>query len=100
MLIHVVDITHSNAAEQYQTVENILIDLKLDTKPVITVLNKVDMAAESMEELGEMTIHLKAPSDTIIAISALKGWALDKLLHKIEDYLDKNLDFNWKAETY
>lgn len=100
LLIHVVDITHSNAAEQYQTVENILIDLKLDTKPVITVLNKVDMAAESMEELGEMTIHLKAPSDTIIAISALKGWALDKLLHKIEDYLDKNLDFNWKAETY
>ena len=74
MLIHVVDITHSNAAEQYQTVEDILADLKLDTKPRITVLNKVDIAAGSMEELGEMTLHLKAPSDSIVTISALKGW--------------------------
>ena len=99
LLIHVVDITHSNAAEQYQTVEDILADLKLDIKPRITVLNKVDRAAESMEELGEMTFHLKAPSDSIVTISALKGWGLTQLLHKIEDYLDKNSDSNWKAET-
>jgi GTP-binding protein HflX len=89
LLIHVVDITHNNAVEQYQTVENILADLKLNTKPVITALNKADVAASSMEELGEITLHLKAPGDAMVTISALKGWGLDKLLHKIEDYLVK-----------
>jgi GTP-binding protein HflX len=98
LLIHVVDITHSNAAEQYQTVENILLDLKLNTKPVITALNKVDIAARSMEELSEMTFNLKAPSDTIIAISALKDWGLDKLLHKIEYYLGKYSNVPQTAE--
>ncbi len=87
LLLHVVDITHRDAAEQCQTVENILVDLHLDTKPRITVLNKVDLAAKSLEDLAALTVDLKIPSDTIVSISALKGWGLDHLLHKITDYL-------------
>lgn len=90
LLLHIVDITHKDAAEQCQTVENILVDLNLDTKPRLTVLNKVDLAAKSMEDLAALTIDLKLPSDTIVSISALKGWGLDQLLHKIAVYLSHN----------
>ncbi len=89
LLLHVVDITHPDAAEQCQTVENILVDLHLNTKPRLTVLNKVDLAAKSMEDLTTMTVELKLPSDTIVSVSALKGWGLDNLLHKITVYLDQ-----------
>ena len=90
LILHVVDITHRDAAEQYQTVENILVDLHLDTKPRITVLNKVDLAAKSMEDLAALTVELKLPSDAIVSISALKGWGLDNLLHKIAVYLGQS----------
>ncbi len=43
LLLHVVDITHKNAAEQCQTVEDILADLGLEQKPRLTLLNKVDL---------------------------------------------------------
>jgi GTP-binding protein HflX len=89
LLLHVVDITHPDAAEQCQTVENILVDLHLNTKPRLTVLNKVDLAAKSLEDLATLTVDLKLPSDTIVSVSALKGWGLDNLLHKITVYLDQ-----------
>jgi GTP-binding protein HflX len=90
LLIHVIDITHKNAAEQSQTVEKILVDLKLDNKSRITVLNKVDLAAKSLEELAGITSNLKLPTENIIPISALKGWGLDKLLDKIAKCLTQN----------
>jgi GTP-binding protein HflX len=43
ILIHVVDITSSNAAEQSETVEDILKDLGLQDKPRVTALNKIDL---------------------------------------------------------
>ena len=89
LLLHVVDITHHDAAEQCQTVENILVDLHLDTKPRLTVLNKVDLAVKSMEDLTTLTFNLKLPGDNIVSVSALKGWGLDDLLHKITVYLDQ-----------
>jgi GTP-binding protein HflX len=89
LLLHIVDITHPDAAEQCQTVENILVDLHLNTKPRLTVLNKVDLAAKSLEDLTTLTVDLKLPSDTIVSVSALKGWGLDNLLHKITVYLDQ-----------
>ena len=93
VLLHVVDITHVNAAEQSQTVENILKDLSLEAKPRITILNKVDLAAKSMEDLSEITGQVKLPAEEIVSISALKGWGLDKLLDKIVDFLKRNNDF-------
>jgi GTP-binding protein HflX len=88
LLLHLVDITHHNAAEQFQTVEEILADLNLADKPQITVLNKIDIAGnqEEMNALAQ-TKYGKPPDDTTIVISALKGWGLDKLLGKIAAYI-------------
>ncbi|MEE8637077.1 MAG: GTPase HflX, partial [Dehalococcoidia bacterium] len=44
LLIHVVDITHRNAAHQCLTVEKLLSDLNLEDKPRITAFNKTDLA--------------------------------------------------------
>jgi GTP-binding protein HflX len=84
LLLHVVDITHHDAAEQFQTVEEILADLNLTSKPQITVLNKIDVVGnqEEMNDLDQ-TALAKPPDDTTVVISALKGWGLDKLLDKI-----------------
>ncbi len=83
LLLHVVDITHHDAAEQCRTVEEILTGLHLNAKPRITVLNKIDLVVGSMEELTALAIFLKLPDDTTVLISAIKGWGLDKLLDKI-----------------
>ncbi|MQY72193.1 MAG: GTPase HflX, partial [Dehalococcoidia bacterium] len=43
LLLHVVDLSSPDAAEQCQTVEDILADLNLTGKPRITALNKIDL---------------------------------------------------------
>lgn len=83
LLLHIVDITHQNAAAQFQTVEEILADLHLESKLRITVLNKIDLVVEDRDELEALTIPLKLPDETTVAVSAFKGWALDKLLGRI-----------------
>jgi len=81
LLVHVVDITHPDAAHQFQTVENILADLRLKEKPTITVLNKLDLVVEDEEQLSSLLSELQG--DTTVPLSALKGWGFDKLLDRI-----------------
>jgi GTP-binding protein HflX len=89
LLLHVVDITHKNAPEQLQTVEEILTELRLDQKPQLTVLNKMDAVVSNREEMNNLaaTTDLKPLGDNTIPISALKGWGLDKLMTVITRYL-------------
>jgi GTP-binding protein HflX len=90
LLLHIVDITHHDAAEQFQTVEEILADLNLTNKPQITILNKMDLAGnqEEISALAQAAL-VKPPDDNTVVISALKGWGLDKVLAKIATFLAK-----------
>jgi len=92
LLLHIVDITHQDAAEQCQTVEEILTDLHLSDKPRLTVINKIDLVVENPEELAALVISLGLSDDIAVAISALKGWGLDKLLDKIAAHLSQSPD--------
>jgi GTP-binding protein HflX len=89
LLLHIVDITHKNAANQCLTVENILRELNLEDKPRITVFNKLDLALGSEVELKAMTgvpgleEEIVLPSKDVALISAAKGWGLDELLNRI-----------------
>jgi GTP-binding protein HflX len=89
LLLHIVDITHKNAANQCLTVEGILRELNLENKPRITVFNKLDLAVSSEAELGALTTvpcfaeETVLPSEGVVLISAAKGWGLDDLLDKI-----------------
>ena len=95
MLLHVVDLTSHNAAEQCQTVEDILIDLNLRDKPRITALNKIDLLLDSNKTWDEESTlsHLSNQCDVdkenIVLISSTKRWGLTKLLELIGQTLSK-----------
>jgi GTP-binding protein HflX len=91
LLMHVVDITHPDAAEQAQTVEDTLAELGLADKLRITVLNKADvirgpdgLPIGGLEALGEVRTCLRYWRPDALLVSALKGWGLTDLLGRIE----------------
>ncbi|PIU23646.1 MAG: GTPase HflX [Chloroflexi bacterium CG08_land_8_20_14_0_20_45_12] len=95
LLLHIVDITHKNAANQCHTVEKILGELDLKNKLRITVFNKLDLALNNEAELEALNYQkspssfpyfkeqIPLPDERIALISAKKGWGIDKLLAKI-----------------
>jgi GTP-binding protein HflX len=93
LLLHIVDITHKNAANQVVTVEKILAELALEKKPRITVFNKLDLALENEAEMEGLTTiphfegQVALASNSLALISAVKGWGIDGLMNKIAGYL-------------
>jgi len=91
LLLHVVDITHRNAAEQCHTVEDILAELGLDEKPRLTLLNKIDLL-DGGEALGDGDLlpdrrGFPVAAQRMIPISAARGIGLDRLLTAAADAL-------------
>ncbi len=93
LLVHLVDITHENAEEQYATVEATLKDLGLALKPRAVAFNKVDMLAPSDGQegvLANLEGALRREHPEAVLISASKGWHLDSLLRTIEAELARS----------
>jgi GTP-binding protein HflX len=97
LLLHVVDITHRNAADQCLTVEEILSELNLGGKSKITVFNKLDLALRSEAEMKALTTipyleeRIVLPDKGIALISAAKGWGMDELLDKIARHVAEKI---------
>lgn len=90
VLVHIVDITHPEAEDQFATVERTIDDLGLADKPRIVAFNKVDMLAGADGEPGtvrdiEGALRMEHPE--AVLISADKAWNLDSLLKTIETQL-------------
>ena len=89
VLIHVVDITSSNAADQFNTVEDILKDLDLADKPRIIALNKIDEilpAGEKWDEARAIEYYIAQsgePAEDSVLISAYKRWGFAGLFKLI-----------------
>jgi GTP-binding protein HflX len=93
VLIHVLDITHANAAEQTETVNKVLEELGADGKPTVVALNKVDLLAEQGEvDLQELKRTLKLPED-VVPISAARSLGLEELLAAVERLLEAEQGF-------
>ncbi|WP_322814790.1 GTPase HflX [Chloroflexus sp.] len=83
LLLHVVDVTHLNAQEHAQTVEQTLRELGVDHKPVLTVLNKIDLLeGATAEDVGQIAAEMGLPTD-IVAVSAQRGCGLQTLGERI-----------------
>lgn len=97
LLLHVIDATHPRWAEQRAVVERVLEEIGAGTKPTIPVFNKLDrcppeeawggvpkpwMPVQRGEEHGEDGEGARA-----VAISALTGWGVERLLQMIEQRL-------------
>ena len=79
LLLHVIDASHPQHKQQSQAVYKVLQELGVDTKPVITVLNKSDRIS------NEHTLERLQRDPASIAVSATTGMNLEKLLAMIED---------------
>ena len=90
VVLHVIDITHPNAAEQVQVVNDMLADLQLDDEASrILVLNKVDLLSDD-EATDGYTQRLQAAvdHDRVVVVSAAMEWGLEGLLSATVDLLD------------
>lgn len=86
LLLHVVDITHPNAAEQAQAVHQTLQDLEIVDVPIVTALNKIDRLP-----LPEETRAQLSPNPSAVLTSALRGDGVPVLLARIESALYETL---------
>ena len=96
ILLHVIDITHANAAEQGQTVDNLLDQLNLKDKQKIVVINKIDLLAQEIGLCHEEAVDYYArrigkDMGTVLPISAAKKWGTDRLLDLIGSILGKDM---------
>jgi GTPase len=99
LLLHVVDITDDNAAEQAEAVEETLRALGVAEKPRLTVLNKVDrltrddgapvaslddvLAATGDNTSEDAAKAAEANREDVVLVSAERGWGLDTLRTRI-----------------
>ena len=82
LLLHVLDISHPHFRHLYEAVIQVLRDLDVLDKPIITVLNKMDrmdkdVTVESFSGLYENSV----------CVSALNGINIKQLLEKVENAL-------------
>lgn len=94
LLLHVIDITHPDAEEQARTVDETIAELGLESKPRLTVLNKIDLVEEEgrgkREEGGSDPAAEFVPpawASDGIPVSAEQGWGLEDLRIAIEEAL-------------
>lgn len=79
VLLHVVDVTHPQAAAQIEAVEDTLAELEVENLPTVIALNKADLLAVP----GAVPPDLKL-SSTAVLVSARTGQGVDELLMAIE----------------
>lgn len=78
ILIHVVDASNSCCREHLSVVYNLLDELNIKGKPIITVFNKVDKEIVT-------PLPSDANSDYTLKISAKTGFGIDRLMKTVEE---------------
>jgi GTPase len=91
LLIHVVDASSDQCLAHIESVDKILVDLKLNEIPRLIVLNKADLLDEISLEALKRQISLDKGSECV-AISAIHPKSLPPLFKKIGELLSRNLN--------
>jgi GTPase len=82
LLLHVVDISHPNALNQYQAVQETLDEIGAGRVPAVTALNKIDRLSKPEAARNTARQYPKA-----VAISARRGTGVAELLELIKEEL-------------
>ena len=82
LLLHVVDISHANAMQHIEAVEDTLAEIDASNMPRMLVLNKVDRINGDLPQLGLVDSYVD-----IVPISAQEQTGLDQLMHSIASAL-------------
>ncbi|MDD2498883.1 MAG: GTPase HflX [Desulfitobacteriaceae bacterium] len=87
VLLHVIDGSSPQAEEQAQAVHQVLKSLGAGEKPVLTVINKIDLI-----ENDAVLSRLLRKFQPAVAVSAEKNIGMDNLLQKIQEILPGELE--------
>ena len=100
VLVHVLDVTHPNVAEQAATVNEVLEELGADDKPIVLALNKIDAlgpeGVDGLDPAVRAAIAKAVGEDVLanaVAISARTGAGLDAMMNAVEATLEAEYDF-------
>lgn len=85
LLLEVVDVSHENAIEQSETVNDVLNELEAANKPRITALNKIDL----LDDPSEIDTSLYSNA---VPVSALQKLGLDALREKLAQVLAASME--------
>jgi len=88
LLLHVVDISHPNAMDQFNSVQDTLDKLEAKHIPVVTALNKIDRLRDPESAMGVAENYSKA-----VAISAVDGSGVKDLLQAVQEELYETYTF-------
>lgn len=87
LLLHVIDVTHSNAGAQAKAVIETLKTIDAGHVPVLSVLNKIDLLKDP-----DRAREALDSADAAVAISALTGAGIPTLLEKVKLILFEQLE--------
>lgn len=87
VLLHVVDVTHPNARQHEQSVDQTLEELGVVDKPTIMVLNKMDGMSKMTEQQALNYVTEKGLPRNYVALSARRKWGIEHLGIRIEETL-------------
>lgn len=82
LLVHVIDVSHELYKEQAAAVHEVLKEIGAETKPVITVYNKIDKLPPDSKLADRLTLE-----EDSVCISAAKKLNLETLQQMIESHL-------------
>lgn len=78
ILIHLIDSSHPQAIEQAKTTNEVLAKLNAQNRPIITVINKVDLAEKNSQQRATIQ-KLRISYPKSVQISALSGEGISDL---------------------
>lgn len=82
LLVHVIDASSEEAEEQMEAVQQTIVDLESGDKPVLYVLNKIDLLENSLAMLQSFR-----NLEHVVAVSAETGTGIEELKEKIVQML-------------
>eukprot|EP00529_Nitzschia_sp_RCC80_P014100 CAMPEP_0113486204 /NCGR_PEP_ID=MMETSP0014_2-20120614/24876_1 /TAXON_ID=2857 /ORGANISM="Nitzschia sp." /LENGTH=726 /DNA_ID=CAMNT_0000379869 /DNA_START=305 /DNA_END=2485 /DNA_ORIENTATION=- /assembly_acc=CAM_ASM_000159 len=88
VLVHVIDVSNPSWEKQERAVRAVLADMGVNDKPIVRVLNKIDLLDE---DDAEMLKYEAAFADKTVAISALRGDGMEDFVEVVEEALDNLL---------
>lgn len=89
-LLHVIDITSTEALEQAAAVEEILEDLEISNLPVVRIFNKIDLLPE--KEKAELLALNQESGSSPIYLSAITGEGIESLKGRLRRLLFGNYE--------
>ena len=84
VLIHIIDVSNPVWEKQERAVLNVLAEMDVGDKPVVRVLNKIDLLSE---EDAEYVKYEAAFTDNTVAVSALHGDGMQDFVAVVEEAL-------------